>query len=57
MTFNHDAFPTCSMQEMLEEASAGTGFSPAEMEALLNCELDTDQLIIYITAVASKRMN
>ena len=57
MTSNSDQVPTQSMAELLEMASARTGFTPAEMEDLLDCELDTDHLLSYITAVTSKRMN
>jgi len=57
MTFNREQQQTSTMAELLERASAGTGFSPDEMEDLLDCELDTDHLLEYITAVTSKRMN
>ena len=46
-----------SVEQLLEEAAARTGFSPSQMEFLLECELDTEQLLDYITAVVSKRMN
>lgn len=46
-----------SMSQLLEEAAARTGFSPSEMEYLLECELDTNQLLDYISAVVSNRMN
>jgi hypothetical protein len=57
MTFDGKQQPTCSMATLLEEAAARTGFSSAEMEDLLECELNTDQLLEYITAVVSDRMN
>ena len=46
-----------SVAQLLEEAAARTGFSPSEMEYLLECELDTEQLLDYISAVVSERMN
>lgn len=46
-----------SMADVIEEAAARIGFSPTEMEDLLECELNTDQLLDYITAVVSNRMN
>jgi len=42
---------------LLQEAAARTGFSASEMQELLECELDIDQLLNYITAVVSDRMN
>ena len=45
------------MAELLEKVLTGTGFSADQMEELLNCELNTDHLLEYITAVKSKRMN
>ena len=57
MTFDRNPPPIYSATELLQRASARTGFTPEEMEALLDCELDTDQLLNYITAVTSNRMN
>ena len=54
---NQNADIHCSVQQLLEEAAARTGFSASEMEYLLECELDTDQLLDYISAVVSKQMN
>ncbi len=42
---------------LLQEAAARTGFSAAEMQELLECELNIDHLLTYITAVVSGRMN
>jgi len=42
---------------LLQEAAARTGFSAAEMQELLECELNVDHLLSYITAVVSNRMN
>jgi hypothetical protein len=46
-----------SLAELLEEVSSHTGFTPAQVDALINCELDTELLLHYITAVVSNRMN
>ena len=42
---------------LLQEAAARTGFSASEMQELLECELEIDHLLNYITAVVSDRMN
>lgn len=57
MTFDSNQNPTRSMAELLEQAAARTGFNASEMEDLLECELDTDHLLNYITAIVSNRMN
>jgi hypothetical protein len=57
MTFEYDMVPLRSVTQMLEQASARTGFTPAQIVALIDCELDTDHLLDYITAVMSDRMN
>jgi hypothetical protein len=57
MTFEYDMVPLRSVTQMLEQASARTGFTPAQIVALIDCELDTDHLLDYITAVISNRMN
>jgi hypothetical protein len=57
MTLDDKSQPEYSMATLLEQAAARTGFSPAEMEDLLECELNTDHLLEYITAVVSDRMN
>ncbi|HVN20428.1 MAG TPA: hypothetical protein VMU05_16710 [Dongiaceae bacterium] len=42
---------------LLQEAAARTGFSASEMQQLLECELNIDHLLSYISAVVSNRMN
>ena len=42
---------------LLQEAAARTGFSASQMQELLECELNIDHLLTYITAVVSNRMN
>ena len=57
MNFDPNQAPTYSVADLLQQAAGRTGFSPAEMEDLLECELNTDHLLDYITAVVSNRMN
>lgn len=57
MNFDPNQEPTYSMADLLQQAAGRTGFSPAEMEDLLESELNTDHLLDYITAVVSNRMN
>ena len=56
MTFNDQA-PTCSAVEILGQAATRMGLTPTQMEDLLKSELDVDQLLIYIAAMVSNRMN
>jgi len=56
MIFN-DQGPTYSAGEILEQAATRIGLTSAQMEDLLESDLDVDQLLDYITAVVSKRMN
>jgi hypothetical protein len=42
---------------LLQEAAARIGFSTTEMQELLETELNIDQLLNYISAVVSDRMN
>jgi hypothetical protein len=57
MTFDYDQVPVLRVEQLLQQASARTGFTPAEIVALIDCELNTDHLLEYITAVVSQRMN
>ena len=57
MRLYSDPLTYVSMAELLQEAAARTGFSTTEMEDLLNSELTVPQLIDYIDAVVSQRMN
>ena len=43
--------------EILEQAAARMGFTAADMEALLESDLNIDQLLEYLQAVLSDRMN
>ena len=57
MTLNSNQTSTSSMQELLQEAAARTGFSTSEMQEVLESELTIDELLAYIDAVVSQRMN
>jgi hypothetical protein len=45
------------MAELLQEAAARTGFTANEMQEVLESELSIDELLSYIDAVVSQRMN
>ena len=57
MIFDQDPMPVQNMAQLIERASANTGFTPAEIVSLVDCELETNYVLEYITAVMSKRMN
>lgn len=57
MVFYRNPMPVGQMSQMLQQASARTGFTVSEIEALVASELDTSHLLDYITAVMSNRMN
>jgi hypothetical protein len=57
MIFHGDQLPVAQVAELLEKASARTGFSAAEIQELVDCELDVSDLLDYVTAVISDRMN
>jgi len=56
MTFN-DQGPSYSAVEILGEAATRMGLTSTQMEDMLKSELDVDQLLDYITAMVSNRMN
>jgi hypothetical protein len=47
------------MQEVnaVRQAAARTGFTVSQIEELVECELDTNNVLDYISAVLSNRMN
>ena len=55
MNFDRTQVPDYS--KLLQDAAARTGLSASDMQELLECELNIDHLLDYITAVASDRMN
>jgi hypothetical protein len=57
MIFDSNPIPAPTVADIIEQAADRIGFSRSEMEDLLECELDTDHLLNYITAVVSDRMN
>jgi hypothetical protein len=57
MNFEFDYIPQHNLANLIQQASARTGFSPTDIAALVNSDLDIDHLLDYITAVMSKRMN
>jgi hypothetical protein len=57
MIFDWNRTPALHVSQLLREASAKTGFTVADIEALVDSELETLHLLEYITAVLTKRMN
>lgn len=57
MGLNSNSNSFVSMAELLRQAADRTGLSPSDMEDLLDSELTVAQLIGYIDAVVSERMN
>jgi hypothetical protein len=57
MIFYGDSVPVVRVTHLLQEASARTGFSVADIEALVDCELDTSHVLQYIDAVLTQSMN
>jgi hypothetical protein len=57
MIFDFNRAPVTHVSRLLQEASAKTGFSVADIEALVDSELETSHLLEYITAVLAKRTN
>ncbi len=54
---NFDRIQVTDYGDLLQEAAARTGFNANQMQELLECELNIDHLLNYITAVVSDRMN
>ena len=52
-----DRTPDCEMIQLLRAASNITGLPIAEVEALINSDLETDYLLLYINALMSGLMN
>ena len=57
MIFDLNRTPVAHVWQLMEEASTKTGLSLADIEALVNSELETPHLLEYLTAVLTKRMN
>jgi hypothetical protein len=57
MIFEANRFPDQHVSQLLREASARTGFAVADIEALVDSELETRYLLQYITTVLTGRMN
>jgi hypothetical protein len=57
MTFDREQFLMTQEVHMMQEAAARTGFSLSDIEALIECELDTNHVLEYISAVTTNRMN
>lgn len=57
MFYDRDHAPATPVGQLMQEASARTGFSVAEIENLVDSELETEHLLQYISAVMHNRMN
>jgi hypothetical protein len=57
MLFDADQFLMMQEMNVLQEAATRTGFSIPDIQALVECELDTCHVLAYISAVISNRMN
>jgi hypothetical protein len=57
MLFDSDQFSMIQEVSSLREAAARTGFNVSDIQTLVECELETSQVLDYITAVLSNRMN
>jgi hypothetical protein len=57
MIIDWNRTPVVHVLELMEEATAKTGFTVTDIEALVNSELETRYLLEYITAVLTNRMN
>jgi hypothetical protein len=57
MITEKDLAPMLHGAPHLEEILAGLGFTAADLEALVNSELETSDLLRYIDALLSNRMN
>jgi DNA-binding transcriptional MerR regulator len=57
MLFDREQFLMIQEVNVLREAAAKTGFTLSDIQALVECELDTSHVLDYITAVMAKRMN
>jgi hypothetical protein len=57
MEINSDRTAHCEMIELLQAASNSTGLPIAEVEALINSDLETGYLLLYINALMAGLMN
>ena len=57
MITEKDLVPIFHGPQSLEEVLAASGFTPADLEALVDSELETSDLLSYIDALLSNRMN
>ena len=53
----NDLIPIHSAEYILEQAAARMGLTPDQMAVLLESDLNVEELLNYITAVVSNRMN
>jgi len=57
MIFYHDPVMNLSQSELIEQVSYRTGLSPSQVVSLIDCDLEVQYLLDYLSAVVSNRMN
>ncbi len=57
MIFYQDPVMQLSQSELIEQVSYRTGLTPSQVATLIDCELDIQHVLEYLTAVVSNRMN
>jgi len=54
---DNESVPMYYIDQLLQQAALRSGFTPAQIATLVDCDLETPYLLEYITAVMSNRMN
>lgn len=57
MIFYQDPVLQLSQSELIEQVSYRTGLTPSQVSTLIDCELEIQHVLEYLTAVVSNRMN
>lgn len=57
MIYYQDPIMNLSESELIEQVSCRTGLSPSQVVSLIDCDLEIQHLLDYVSAVVSKRMN
>ncbi len=57
MIFYQDPVMQLSQSELIEQVSYRTGLTPSQVSTLIDCELEIQHVLEYLTAVVSNRMN
>lgn len=57
MIVYHDPLLLLSRAELIEQVSWRTGLTHSQVASLIDCELEVDYILEYLSAVFSNRMN